>query len=66
MTAIAILGEYTPASAPQAATTVAIGHAQAWLGGGADAEGEARVIELPGHSFFLGTLFVACTKVRNA
>jgi ribosomal protein S16 len=47
MTAIAILGEYTPASAPQAATTVAIGHAQAWLGGGADAEGEARVIELP-------------------
>jgi CTP synthase (UTP-ammonia lyase) len=37
MTAIAILGEYTPASAPQAATTVAIGHAQAWLGGGVDA-----------------------------
>jgi len=32
MTAIAILGEYTPASAPQATTTVAIGHAQAPLG----------------------------------
>ena len=32
MTAIAILGEYTPASAPQATTTVAIGHAQARLG----------------------------------
>ena len=31
MTAIAILGEYTPASAPQATTTVAIGHAQARL-----------------------------------
>jgi len=25
---------------------------------GADAEGEARVIELPGHPFFIGTLFV--------
>jgi len=32
MTAIAILGEYTPASPPQAMTTVAIGHAQARLG----------------------------------
>ena len=32
MTAIAILGEYTRASAPQATTTVAIGHAQAPLG----------------------------------
>ena len=32
MTAIAILGEYTPASAPQAATAAAIGHAQARLG----------------------------------
>jgi CTP synthase (UTP-ammonia lyase) len=25
---------------------------------GGDAEGEARVVELPGHTFFLGTLFV--------
>ena len=25
---------------------------------GSDAEGEVRVIELPGHPFFLGTLFV--------
>jgi CTP synthase (UTP-ammonia lyase) len=25
---------------------------------GGDAEGEARVVELPGHPFFLGTLFV--------
>jgi len=32
MTAIAILGEYTPASAPQAATAAAIGHAQTRLG----------------------------------
>jgi CTP synthase (UTP-ammonia lyase) len=37
MTAIAILGEYTPASAPQAMTTVAIGHAQARLGVAVDA-----------------------------
>jgi CTP synthase (UTP-ammonia lyase) len=29
---------------------------------GADAEGEARVIELPGHPFFLGTLFVPQTR----
>jgi CTP synthase (UTP-ammonia lyase) len=29
---------------------------------GADAEGEARVIELPGHPFFVGTLFVPQTR----
>ena len=29
---------------------------------GSDAEGEARVIELPGHPFFLGTLFVPQTR----
>jgi CTP synthase (UTP-ammonia lyase) len=29
---------------------------------GADAEGEVRVIELPGHPFFLGTLFVPQTR----
>jgi CTP synthase (UTP-ammonia lyase) len=29
---------------------------------GADAEGEARVIELPSHPFFLGTLFVPQTR----
>jgi CTP synthase (UTP-ammonia lyase) len=29
---------------------------------GADAEGEARVIELPDHPFFLGTLFVPQTR----
>jgi CTP synthase (UTP-ammonia lyase) len=29
---------------------------------GADAEGQARVIELPGHPFFLGTLFVPQTR----
>jgi CTP synthase (UTP-ammonia lyase) len=29
---------------------------------GADAEGEARVIELPAHPFFLGTLFVPQTR----
>ena len=28
---------------------------------GADAEGDVRVIELPGHPFFLGTLFVPQT-----
>lgn len=29
---------------------------------GADAEGEVRVIELPGHPFFFGTLFVPQTR----
>jgi CTP synthase (UTP-ammonia lyase) len=29
---------------------------------GSDIEGEIRVIELPGHSFFLGTLFVPQTR----
>ena len=29
---------------------------------GADAEGEVRVVELPGHPFFLGTLFVPQTR----
>jgi len=29
---------------------------------GSDAEGEVRVIELPGHPFFLGTLFVPQTR----
>jgi CTP synthase (UTP-ammonia lyase) len=29
---------------------------------GADSEGEARVIELPGHAFFVGTLFVPQTR----
>jgi CTP synthase (UTP-ammonia lyase) len=29
---------------------------------GSDAEGEARVIELPGHPFFVGTLFVPQTR----
>jgi len=29
---------------------------------GSDSEGEVRVIELPGHSFFLGTLFVPQTQ----
>jgi CTP synthase (UTP-ammonia lyase) len=33
---------------------------------GADAEGEARVIELPGHPFFLGTLFVPQTRSTPA
>src|SRR5205814_317332 len=94
MTAIAILGEYTPAFAPHAATTAAIAHARARLGVTVDAEWmstaavdetlfervdalwiapgspykdleqtlwairEARVIALPGHPFFIGTLFV--------
>jgi len=38
MTAIAILGEYTPAFAPHAATTAAIAHARARLGVAVDAE----------------------------
>jgi CTP synthase (UTP-ammonia lyase) len=29
---------------------------------GADSEGEVRVIELPGHPFFIGTLFVPQTR----
>jgi CTP synthase (UTP-ammonia lyase) len=29
---------------------------------GSDAEGEVRVVELPGHPFFLGTLFVPQTR----
>ena len=29
---------------------------------GSDSEGEARVIELPGHPFYLGTLFVPQTR----
>lgn len=34
---------------------------------GSDAEGEMRVIELPGHPFFLGTLFVPQTRsTRNS
>jgi CTP synthase (UTP-ammonia lyase) len=37
MTAIAILGEYTPAFAPHAATSAAIGHAPARLGVSVDA-----------------------------
>jgi len=31
---------------------------------GADAEGEVRVIELPGHPFFIGTLFVPQARSR--
>ena len=31
---------------------------------GSDAEGEVRVIELPGHPFFIGTLFVPQTRSR--
>jgi CTP synthase (UTP-ammonia lyase) len=31
---------------------------------GSDSEGEIRVIELPGHPFFLGTLFVPQTRSR--
>src|SRR5437016_11987361 len=38
MTAIAILGEYTPAFAPHAATTAAIAHARARLRVAVDAE----------------------------
>src|SRR2546429_10018117 len=38
MTAIAILGEYTPVFAPHAATTAAIAHARARLGVAVDAE----------------------------
>lgn len=29
---------------------------------GSDAEGEVRVVELPGHPFFIGTLFVPQTR----
>jgi len=29
---------------------------------GADTEGEIRVIEFPGHPFFIGTLFVPQTR----
>jgi CTP synthase (UTP-ammonia lyase) len=29
---------------------------------GSDSEGEVRVIELPGHPFFIGTLFVPQTR----
>jgi CTP synthase (UTP-ammonia lyase) len=31
---------------------------------GSDSEGEIRVIELPGHPFFIGTLFVPQTRSR--
>lgn len=31
---------------------------------GADAEGEVRVVELPGHPFFIGTLFVPQARSR--
>lgn len=31
---------------------------------GADSEGEIRVVELPGHPFFIGTLFVPQTQSR--
>jgi CTP synthase (UTP-ammonia lyase) len=33
---------------------------------GSDAEGEVRVIELPGHQFFLGTLFVPQSRSTPA
>ena len=32
---------------------------------GSDSEGEVRVVELPGHPFFLGTLFVPQTRSRR-
>jgi len=67
MTAIAILGEHTPASAPQAATAVAIGHAQARLGVAVEAQciSTAAIDARPLVSAFVEAA-VACTKVRHA
>jgi CTP synthase (UTP-ammonia lyase) len=76
--AIALLGEYTPTFPPHAATeshycdfVVNPDYLDDLRRGplrtsGSDGEGGIRVIEYPGHPFFIGTLFVPQARSRPA
>jgi CTP synthase (UTP-ammonia lyase) len=61
----AVVGElFGPASTPTPAWDVAPGSSRTLTISGADQDGEPRVIELPGHPFFLATLYVPQMRSR--